>query len=140
MQCAWLIQTGSAVTLTFSAFGTEAGYDFVKVFAGSTTSSPLLGSFSGTSTPAAVTSSTGTMLVTFSSDSSVGATGFIASYSSSSSSGGGGSGGGAGGVGAGSSSATVGSTPYPTAGASAPTATPPITPPSVSGSSGLASA
>ena len=56
VQCSWLIQTGAAVTLTFSAFATEGGYDLVKVYSGSTASAPLLGSFSGTSTPAAVTS------------------------------------------------------------------------------------
>ncbi len=82
VQCSWLIQTGAAVTLTFSAFATEVGYDFVKVYSGSTASAPLLGSFSGTSTPGAVTSSTGTMLVSFSTDGSVKNSGFVASYSS----------------------------------------------------------
>jgi hypothetical protein len=76
------------VTLTFSAFSTERGYDFVKVYAGNTTTSAtLLGSFSGASTPAAMMSPTGTMLVIFSSDSSAEDVGFVASYSSSGGSG-----------------------------------------------------
>ena len=83
-QCSWLIQTGgSAVTLTFSAFATEGSYDFVKVYSGSSASAPLLGSFSGTSVPAAVRSSTGTIFVTLGADSSVEGAGFVASYSSS---------------------------------------------------------
>jgi hypothetical protein len=86
LRCSWLIQRSSAVTLTFSQFGTEFGHDAVKVYGGSTTSAPVLGSFSGTtfsgsSLPAPVTSATGTMLVTFVSDDSVQGIGFVASYS-----------------------------------------------------------
>jgi hypothetical protein len=52
--CMWLIQPSGAtsITLSFSAFNTESGYDYVRVYDGSTTSAALLGSFSGSSIPA----------------------------------------------------------------------------------------
>jgi hypothetical protein len=83
--CKWLIQPSGAtsITLSFSAFNTESGYDYVKVYDGSTTSAALIGSFSGTSIPASVTSSGGSMLVSFTSDGTGTSTGWSASYTSS---------------------------------------------------------
>ena len=83
--CAWTISTGSAITLSFSDFATEAGYDFVKVFDGSSSTAALLGSFSGSSNPGTVTATSGTMHVEFFADSSIQAGGFEATYSSHSS-------------------------------------------------------
>ena len=53
MSCQKLIEVpgSTCITLQFTSFATEAGYDFVKVYDGATTSSPLLGQFSGTSLP-----------------------------------------------------------------------------------------
>ena len=82
MTCEKLIQPsgGGTITLTFTSFATESGYDFVRVYAGSTTSAPLLGTFSGNSLPPVLTSIAGSMLITFTSDASVVAAGWSAGY------------------------------------------------------------
>ncbi|MGM0613445.1 MAG: C10 family peptidase [Bacteroidota bacterium] len=87
--CKWLIQPSgaSSINLTFSNFNTESGYDFVKVYDGSSTSDPLLGEFSGSSIPSAVNSGGGTMLVHFTSDHSNTDEGWEASFTSTSGSG-----------------------------------------------------
>lgn len=82
--CRWLIQPLGAtwIRLSFTSFNTESGYDFVRVYDGATTSAPLLGSFSGSSLPQTLTSSGGSMLVVFTSDSSITRAGWEASYTS----------------------------------------------------------
>ena len=82
MSCEKLIQPsgGGTITLTFTAFNTEAGYDFVRVYNGSTTSSPLLGSYSGTSLPPVLTANSGSMLIRFTTDVGVTAAGWSANY------------------------------------------------------------
>jgi len=82
MSCHKLVQPSGAVnvTLTFNSFATESGYDFVKVYDGATTSSPLLGQYSGTSLPAAVSSTGASMLIVFTTDNSVVAEGWSATY------------------------------------------------------------
>lgn len=83
--CEFLIQpTGaSSVTLTFSAFNLESGFDFLTIYDGPTSGSPVLANnLSGTSLPSSVTSSGGTMLVRFTSDFSVTRSGFITSWTS----------------------------------------------------------
>ena len=77
--CQFTISTGSAITLSFTLFDTEAGYDFVKVYDGSSSSGSLLGTFSGSNIPSAVTS-TADMYVEFSADGSVEGSGFVATY------------------------------------------------------------
>lgn len=82
MVCEKLIQPSGAlnVTLTFNSFATESGYDFVKIYDGTTTSSPLLGKFSGTSLPPSITSSGASMLIEFTTDGGVVAAGWSATY------------------------------------------------------------
>ena len=80
--CQFSISTGSWITLTFSSLATEANYDFVKVYDGASSSSPLLGSFSGITLPGAVTASSGSMYVVFTADNSIEGGGFDAAYSS----------------------------------------------------------
>jgi hypothetical protein len=84
MSCEKLIQPsgGGAITLTFTSFSTEAWYDFVRVYDGTTTSAPLLGSFSGNTLPPVLTANSGSMLIRFTSDGSVVAAGWSANYSS----------------------------------------------------------
>ncbi|WP_299119300.1 GEVED domain-containing protein [uncultured Tenacibaculum sp.] len=86
--CTWLIKpaNGGKVTLNFSSFNTESGYDFVTVYDGSSASATQLGKFSGTSTPNAVTSTGNAMFVKFTSDGSVNAAGWAANYTSATSS------------------------------------------------------
>ncbi|MEI8202145.1 MAG: C10 family peptidase [Bacteroidota bacterium] len=84
LNCSWLIAPPSAtnITLSFSRFSTEATNDVVNVYNGSTTSSPLLGSYSGSSIPISITSTSGTMLVTFTTNGSAVADGWLANYTS----------------------------------------------------------
>jgi hypothetical protein len=84
LSCSWLVQPPGAtsVTLTFTQFATEAGYDFVRVYNGSNASAPLLGTFSGTSLPPVLTANSGRMFITFSTDISVTAAGWSANYAS----------------------------------------------------------
>jgi len=80
--CKWSIKptNASAVVLTFTAFDTEQGSDFVKVYNGSTTSSPLLGSFSGSTLPPQLTANSGKMLIHFTSNGVIEKQGFTATY------------------------------------------------------------
>jgi hypothetical protein len=82
MDCDKLIQPAgaSSITLTFTQFSTESGYDFVRVYDGPTNAAPLLGQYSGTSIPPAITSTGGNMLIRFTTDYSVVAQGWTAQY------------------------------------------------------------
>ncbi len=83
-QCYWFISPpcASSVTLTFSAFNTEANYDGIIVYNGWDNSATQLAVYSGTSIPSSVTSNTGKMLVVFVSDYSTTMQGFSANYTS----------------------------------------------------------
>jgi len=81
--CEWLIQPTApnvAVRLNFFGFDTEATNDTVTVYDGATTAAPILGTFSGNTTPPVVTSSGGDMLVTFKTNGSLTSTGWRAFY------------------------------------------------------------
>jgi hypothetical protein len=80
--CKWRIEPSNAasVTLSFSAFETESTNDFVKIY--DPTSSTLLATLSGSSIPSPITSTSGKMLVLFSSDLSTTSSGWNASYTS----------------------------------------------------------
>jgi Zn-dependent metalloprotease len=89
--CSWLIKPDQAtsITLNFEEFDLEETssdgktiYDAVEVYDGSTTSSKLLGRFTGNSLPPTISTSGGAMLVRFYSDLEVNLTGFKASYTS----------------------------------------------------------
>jgi len=73
----WCIQPASAATLTFSAFDTESGYDFVTI---RDANGQQLSKTSGATKPAAATSTK--LYVTFESDGSVVKTGWSASWTS----------------------------------------------------------
>jgi len=68
--CSWLIKPTNAatITLTFTSFYTEQNFDYVKIYDGPTTSSSLLGSFSGSTIPSSINSTGGEMLIIFTSD------------------------------------------------------------------------
>lgn len=82
--CSWLIQptNASSITLSFSEFDTELNYDGVIVFDGANNSAPILGKFTGTSIPSPVTSTGGSMYVSFLSDESERSNGWSANYTS----------------------------------------------------------
>ncbi|WP_296685827.1 CUB domain-containing protein [Flavobacterium sp.] len=82
--CAWLIQPTNAktVTLNFTAFDTELNYDGVIIYDGSNNTAPILGKFTGTTLPPAVTSTTGSMYIEFLSDEALRSNGWSANYTS----------------------------------------------------------
>ncbi|WP_445717302.1 CUB domain-containing protein [Flavobacterium sp.] len=86
-QCYWYIAPpcATSVTLSFNSFNTELNYDGVVIYDSLTATTPIA-SYSGTSIPASITSSTGAMLVVFISDFSTSLQGFSANYTSTGSS------------------------------------------------------
>lgn len=82
--CSWLIKPPgvSSITLSFSAFNTQQGHDFLKVYEGDSASAPMIGSFSGSTLPQQLTIPSGSMLVKFSSDNAGNDLGWTASYTS----------------------------------------------------------
>lgn len=72
----------SSVTLNFTSFNLETNWDHMFVYDGTTTDSPLIGKYTGTSGPGSVTSNSGTLLVEFRSDCATVNPGWVASYSS----------------------------------------------------------
>ena len=83
----WLFQPASAssVTLNFSSFSLEAGYDRMFIYDGSTVNAPLIGSYTGTSSPGIINSSSGSLLVEFRSDCATTTAGWAATFNSTSS-------------------------------------------------------
>ncbi|MBK6484075.1 MAG: fibronectin type III domain-containing protein [Chitinophagaceae bacterium] len=84
LNCKWLISPPGATSITvlFSSFNTQLNKDKVKIYDGPDVSSPLIGTFSGSSLPPSVTSTGGSMLVKFNTDASISAPGWSANYSS----------------------------------------------------------
>ncbi len=83
--CSWLIAPDDSiqtVTLTFGRFDVATS-DEVKIYDGSSASAPLLGSYSGSTAPPQTTSTGPALFVTFTSDGSGTAPGFLASYTTS---------------------------------------------------------
>ena len=70
------------VSLSFNHFDTELKFDYVRVFDGTSTNSPLLLSASGNTIPSDVTSSANEMLIVFSSDAAIARSGFEAVFNS----------------------------------------------------------
>ena len=82
-QCQLIAPTGAtSVTLSFSSFDLESGYDHLLVFNGANNQAPLLGKFSGTTLPGTLTASAGKMYLEFRSDCATNRPGFVASYTS----------------------------------------------------------
>jgi gliding motility-associated-like protein len=71
---------GEQVTVTFTAFSTQLNNDILKVYDGNGTTGNLLGSFSGTTIPPAITSSTpdGCLTFVFTSNASTTSSGWLA--------------------------------------------------------------
>lgn len=84
--CAWVVKTepGDKVVLTFETFALEDNsvcqYDYVIIRDGSTSKSPMIGKFCGTSRPATITSTGNFLWIGFRSDSSTTKQGFKAMW------------------------------------------------------------
>ncbi|CAL8311895.1 unnamed protein product [Merluccius merluccius] len=86
-ECEWVINQpqGYVVTLNFLFFDIEGGscrFDFVEVRDGSTSSSPLLGTFCGVQVPAMLQTTQRSMYIRFKTDASISNLGFTAAYAS----------------------------------------------------------
>jgi hypothetical protein len=80
--CRKLIQLKDAdyVNLVFTEFNIDKWYDYVRVYDGQTIDDKLLGEFTGTSLPDPITSSGSTILIHFTTNGIVNASGWSASY------------------------------------------------------------
>lgn len=72
--------SATSVTVQFSSFFTEASYDTLFAYNGLNTSSPLIGAFTGTAIPSAITATSGKLTFKFYSDNSTVKTGWNASW------------------------------------------------------------
>lgn len=74
---------GGMVRMTFNSFSTEAGYDYLRIYNGTSTSATLIGTYNGTTGPGTVTASnaSGALTFNFTSDGSVVASGWSAAIS-----------------------------------------------------------
>src|SRR6218665_574577 len=79
-----LIQPAGAtsISLNFSAFNTEANWDYLYIYDGATNTAPLIGTYTGTTSPGTVVSSGGSLLIEFRSDCATVAAGWNASWTS----------------------------------------------------------
>ena len=91
MSCSWLIQPPQANTVTFNfkEFNLESAssdgksiYDAVEIYDGTNDTAPLLGRFTGSSIPNAVTSTGGSMYIKFYSDNDLNYSGWTGYYTS----------------------------------------------------------
>ncbi len=72
---------GGHIVATFTAFNTEASYDYLYIYNGPNTGSPLIGSYNGTTSPGTITSSGTCLTFVFTSDVSVMYDGWAATLS-----------------------------------------------------------
>lgn len=69
-----------ALFLGFCSFSLEPGYDFLHIYDGPDSLSPLIGSFYGSQLPERIESSSNSLFLAFRSDASVSNTGFVIDY------------------------------------------------------------
>jgi len=74
---------GNMVRFTFNSFSTESGYDYLRIYNGTSTSAPLIGTYNGTTGPGIITASnaSGALTFNFTSDGSVTSSGWSATIS-----------------------------------------------------------
>ena len=82
--CTWVVSASGPITVSFSEFNTEAPWDSVKLYDGTSSSAPQLGSYSGVEVPGPVASTGRALTVVFTSDASIVNTGFAARLASAS--------------------------------------------------------
>ena len=84
LNCSWLIQPTSAprsIVFNFNRFETESCCDYVSIYDGTSSSAPLIGSFSGYSVPSNdVVANSGAMFIRFTTDGSSAGQGWSGAY------------------------------------------------------------
>jgi hypothetical protein len=83
--CSWLIAPADSVaniTLSFNQFSTEANTDILTIYDGDNSAAPVLGTFSGSTLPASVTSTGSRLYITFVTDAANSESGWQAQYNS----------------------------------------------------------
>lgn len=80
MDCRWNISSNAMLELVFLRMDTYDSNDYLLVYDGGSSSSPVIGTFSGTSLPAPITSSTNKLYAKFISDGSNHREGILARY------------------------------------------------------------
>ncbi|MBK9273951.1 MAG: T9SS type A sorting domain-containing protein [Flavobacteriales bacterium] len=80
--CSWLIAPSNALSLelTFNSFGTESGYDLLRIHDGADANAPVVLEHSGSTLPPMVTCASGTAYVEFMTDGSVNDEGWSLEY------------------------------------------------------------
>jgi N-acetyl-anhydromuramyl-L-alanine amidase AmpD len=80
----WLFQPNNAtsITLNFTSFSTELNYDYMFIYDGNSIDAPLIGQYSGTTSPGTITSTGGSILVEFRSDCGTTAAGWAVNWTS----------------------------------------------------------
>uniref|UniRef100_A0A8C6TIS3 CUB and Sushi multiple domains 2 n=1 Tax=Neogobius melanostomus TaxID=47308 RepID=A0A8C6TIS3_9GOBI len=81
-ECDWkvAVQQDYVISLSFNQFSLEPSYDFLHIYDGPDSLSPLLGSFYGTDVPERIESSSNTLFLAFRSDASLSSNGFVLQY------------------------------------------------------------
>ncbi len=69
---------GQCVRVSFTSFNIESGYDYLYIYNGPSTASPLIGTYTGTTSPGVITSTTGCLTFRFTSDYIITAPGWTA--------------------------------------------------------------
>ncbi|XP_072107222.1 CUB and sushi domain-containing protein 1a [Mobula birostris] len=81
-ECDWTIKVSPdyVIALIFKSFHMEPSYDFLHIYEGEDSNSPLIGSFQGSQSPERIESSGNSLFLAFRSDASVSMTGFAIEY------------------------------------------------------------
>ncbi|XP_072836267.2 CUB and sushi domain-containing protein 2 isoform X4 [Pogona vitticeps] len=81
-ECDWKLTVSPdyVIALVFQIFNLEPGYDFLHIYDGPSSLSPLIGSFYDTQLPERIESSSNNLFLAFRSDASVSNTGFVIHY------------------------------------------------------------
>jgi hypothetical protein len=66
--CTWVVSASGPITVRFNELSTEGCCDFVKLYDGTSSSAPRLGSYSGRAVPGPVASTGGALTIVFTSD------------------------------------------------------------------------
>lgn len=82
----WRIAPANAtsITLNFTSFAVENTWDYLYIYDGNSTSSPLIGSYTGNANPGTITSSGGSITIEFRSDCATNGSGWAATWTSTS--------------------------------------------------------